>query len=558
MKRAKKVKKFFLCSSVKKTSGCPDIAQRLKACYACILLQKAYYHVILSPVAKSKNRRSAFLSLALLFILIALCSLFLGWPHTARAGETYVAHSSSLTIEKDDATPEPLSTATPVLPPAKLPLRPPARPATNNNYPGPFLINGRWLCSAPLVAEIRVKLIPAQGIANNGNSSVPQYTETCVKGGLFFPCSDVMNFRTGQMQPVESIISQDWLAGNVPEATKNNTTYYATGGHIVYTWKDETYGSPEIKIIFGYMQILGFFFITPSILLLGYEIMVGASTFRYAGSLEGLSRVLLGGLAVGASYAVIQMVISLETLVAAAVYLLHVEHPFPHATVNGVPVPYMLSNVTRPGEPAISYRGIVMPMSRWGCAVNDFIGIFSIPFVFNTLGSIIPLLRGFTHLAAMVANVADLMRRIGQMILMILSVILWVQAFVRIVLLNYYILMGPLAFGCWALPGGVGRRVVRLWCKGFFSILFMQVLQLFLLTTVPLLLPTLPQIPLPTDSIGVIQGFLLEMPPILTLWVALMAPRLLGTSAGQALGTAGSMAGGVAVAVSTTASSQIG
>jgi len=304
------------------------------------------------------------------------------------------------------------------------------------------------------------------------------------------------------------------------------------------------------------MQILGFFFITPSILLLGYEIMVGASTFRYVGSLEGLSRVLLGGLAVSASYAVIQMLVSLETLVAAAIYLLHAEHPYPHVAVNGVLVPYILSNVIGPVEPAISYRAIVVPMSRWGCAVNDFIGIFSIPFVANTLGSIIPLLKGFTHLAAMVTSLADLIHRIGEMILMMLSVVLWVQAFVRIVLLNYYILMAPLAFGCWALPGGVGRRVVRLWCKGFFSVLFVQVLQLFLLTTVPLLLPTLPQIPL-TGDVGVIQRFLLELPPILTLWIALMAPRLLGASAGYALGTAGSMAGGVAVAVGT-ATSQIG
>jgi len=144
------------------------------------------------------------------------------------------------------------------------------------------------------------------------------------------------------------------------------------------------------------------------------------------------------------------------------------------------------------------------------------------------------------------------MHRIGQLILTVLSMVLWVQVFVRIFLLNYYILMGPLAFGCWALPGGVGQRVVRLWCKGFFSVLFIQVLQIFLLTTLPLLLPTLPQIP--TDSMGLIQGFLLEFPPILTLSIALMAPRLLGTSAAKAFGTAGSMAGGMAMAVGSAAS----
>src|SRR5205807_6732320 len=118
----------------------------------------------------------------------------------------------------------------------------------------------------------------------------------------------------------------------------------------------------------------GFLIITPSILLVGYEIMVGAATFRYAGSLEGLSRVLLGGLAVAISYAIVQMLVSFETLVAAGILVLHAEHPFPRVTVNGLPVPYMLSNTTRP-EPIISYRGIVVPLSRWGCAVNSFMGI---------------------------------------------------------------------------------------------------------------------------------------------------------------------------------------
>ena len=138
---------------------------------------------------------------------------------------------------------------------------------------------------------------------------------------------------------------------------------------------------------------------------------------------------------------------------------------------------------------------------------------------------------------------------------MVLSVVLFIQVFVRIFLLNYYILMSPLAFGCWALPGKVGQRVLRLWCKGFFSILFIQVLQLFILTTLPLILPTLPQIP--SDSVGLIQSFMLEFPPILTVSVALMAPRLIGASAGKAFGTAGSMAGGVMVAVGS-ATFQIG
>ena len=81
--------------------------------------------------------------------------------------------------------------------------------------------------------------------------------------------------------------------------------------------------------------------------------------------------------------------------------------------------------------------------------------------------------------------------------------------------------------------------------------LFVQVFQLFILTMLPLLLPAMPQIS--ADSVGFIQSFLLEFPPILTLFVTLMAPRLLGASAAQAFGTAGSMAGGIMVAVGSAA-----
>jgi hypothetical protein len=45
-----------------------------------------------------------------------------------------------------------------------------------------------------------------------------------------------------------------------------------------------------------------------------------------------------------------------------------------------------------------------------------------------------------------------------------------------------------------------------------------------------------------------------EFPPILTLFVTLMAPTLIGVSAGKVLGTAGSMAGQTIVVLGTAAS----
>jgi hypothetical protein len=295
------------------------------------------------------------------------------------------------------------------------------------------------------------------------------------------------------------------------------------------------------------MQGLGFFLIMPSIMMLGYQFMLGASTFRYAGALEGLSRIILGAVAVAVSYQLLDMLISIQNSFIAAIIALHGEHPFPMSTINGKLIPYRLA-----GEQATSYRGIVMPMSRWGCAVNDFLGVVSQSYLTNTLGSIIPLIRGLAPLAGRVTDVPTLIQRCGELIQAIFSLLLWVQVFVRIVLLNYYILMTPVAFGCWALPGGVGQRVVLLWFKGFFTVLFVQVFQLFILTTLPLLLPSIPQVP--ADGLGIMTAALLQFPLLLTLYAALVTPRVLGASVGKALGTAGSMAGTTIVAASTVAS----
>src|SRR5260370_37572327 len=160
-------------------------------------------------------------------------------------------------------------------------------------------------------------------------------------------------------------------------------------------------------------------------------------------------------------------------------------------------------------------------------------------------------MSGLVPLAGTVINMADLMRRLGEMGLAMLSMLLCVQVLIRILLLNYYILVTPLAFGCWTLPGGVGPNVVRMWGKGFLSVLFVQVIQLFVVTTVPLLLPPLPSVFRSPGGEGILAGLLVQFPPILTLSIALMAPTYVGASISKALGAAGSVAGTVVVAVGT-------
>lgn len=349
-----------------------------------------------------------------------------------------------------------------------------------------------------------------------------------IKQNAIFPCSDVFIRGRGQLAS-EPIISKDWLSGN----TGRFSTTYAT----------DTYAFKPVTTLFKYMEALGFVLIIPSILLVGYEIMLGASTFRYAGALEGLPRVFLGGMAVAVSFTFVQMLIHLENSFTTAFILLHAELPFPRSLVDGNPVPYKIA-----GEPLVSYRGMVVPMSRWGCAMNNFAGIFS-PTLVSDLASNIPLISSFVHLAGTVTTMADLIRRIAGMTMTILSMLLWVQVFVRILLLNYYILIAPLACGCWALPGGVGPNVVRLWGRGFLSMLFIQAIQLFILTTMPLLLPPLPQSFASIGGERILETILLQFPPIMTLFVVLMTPTLAGASITKALGMAGSVTKEVVLAV---------
>jgi hypothetical protein len=345
-----------------------------------------------------------------------------------------------------------------------------------------------------------------------------------------FPCSDRVG-RNRILQPAEDVISKDWLSGTVGRFSK--------------TYPEDTYAFPQVTTLFSYMEILAFLLITPSTLLLGYQVMLGASTFRYASACEGLSRVVLGGVAVAVSFALIQLLMNLENSFATALFILHIELPFPRSAINRVPVAYTL-----PGEPVTSYRGMLIPMSRWGCAANNFIAIFS-PTLIADFASDIPLLGKFVPLTGPVQTMADLIHRIGEITLTALSFLLWLQVFARILLLNFYILVTPLAFGCWAMPGGIGQNVVRQWGKGFLSILFVQVVQVFILTTLPLLMPPLPQSYATVGGEGILQSLLLQFPPILTLCVTLMAPTLVGASINKALGTATSVAKEVVVAVGT-------
>ncbi|HEX3640998.1 MAG TPA: hypothetical protein VHV10_06900, partial [Ktedonobacteraceae bacterium] len=366
--------------------------------------------------------------------------------------------------------------------------------------------------------------------------------------GWQFPCSD-----QSDGSPNEGVIATDWLSGNSPETQSMTSdpavTDGTTGGRFVHTFAADTYGLQSVQDVFSYMLGLAFMLVTPMIILIGYHILLAASSFRHAGILEGLSRVLLGTLAVGVSFQLITMLITFANMASGALVNLHEMLGYAATQTSGVRAAYTLAGAS---EPAASYRGMVMPMSRWGCAVNSFIGILGSKFFTDQVASWFPVIGNLTPLTTQVTDGAHLASRLTEFARLVLSVVLWLQAVIRIGILNCYILTCPLAFACWALPGGLGRQVLHQWMRGFLAVLFIQVGQLFLITTLPLILPSFPAIG--GDHQEIMQVLLTQLPPLLVLWLTVRVPKIVGISTSRAIGMTGVMAGGIVGAVGATAS----
>ncbi|HEY4034917.1 MAG TPA: hypothetical protein VGL94_13230 [Ktedonobacteraceae bacterium] len=158
------------------------------------------------------------------------------------------------------------------------------------------------------------------GFALDGASCnyVPQVTT-----GWQFPCSDQPDGK-----PNEKAIARDWLSGNSSRTegissdpdTNDSTT---TGGRFEHTFAADTYGLQSIQEVFSYMLALAFVLVTPMLILIGYQMLLAVSCIRYAGALEGLSRVMFGIVAVGVSFQLVTMLISSANVIGGALIDLH-------------------------------------------------------------------------------------------------------------------------------------------------------------------------------------------------------------------------------------------
>lgn len=407
-------------------------------------------------------------------------------------------------------------------------------------------------------------------VTTPGDTSIPIFWVVCDKidGGWAFPCSDSTQSRNmpfispeSQTQSLdngqinEGMIATDWLSGDAPTAAGTpDANKHAPNpgtsisGHLVYTPPQDTIDQPGVQTLFPITLAVGFVLISPVFLFIGYQLLWAAWTFGQANAMEALGRLMLSIAALIASYELASMLISLTNQFNAAVVAFHQAHAYPDITISGLTSTFTLKTQGE-NDPA-SFRGIVVPISRWGCVANDFVALLSNKF-WTDLSGFIPFVGGITKFIGNVFNMIDVVKHIGEFIVLIGSISLCTQVFIRLILINYYILTGPIAFGCWGLPGGVGQKVVNSWAKGFCSLLFTQTVQIFVLATFPLILPSFPG--LPVDRFGILNEVFEVLPRLLILMATLKVPTMIGTQANKAIAQAGTVVGGAVAAAGAMA-----
>jgi hypothetical protein len=82
-------------------------------------------------------------------------------------------------------------------------------------------------------------------------------------------------------------------------------------------------------------------------------------------------------------------------------------------------------------------------------------------------------------------------------------------------------------------------------------LLFTQTIQLFVLATLPLILPTFPGFP--KDQFGIINTILAAVPRLIVLVATVQIPKYMGTQATRAVAQAGTVVGGAVAAAGAAA-----
>jgi hypothetical protein len=416
------------------------------------------------PQAQDKKQhRILRVALPNLVCLIIGCFLFLPAQQAVQASSATVS-SSNVQVS------EGLSTQTKSVSSANIINDDPCTNATPTTAPDP-------------ITGLPLPITGANGSTNgSGNDACP--VDLAANN-----IADCTNFPAGK----------DWLLGS-SGLLVNTTVGMGTGTNTL-----QTYWGDVLAIVIALLGI--------PLIFAGYQIMLGVTSTRYAGAIQIISRIILVTFAAAASYALIQMFISLESGIATSL----------HTAFGGT------SFLTNSGQ--------------WQCNTQQFFAnIYNIT-AYN-LQFTAQQISADTYATDTYQSTLSLVGHLSDYVLTMLSILLVVQALIRLALINFYIILSPLAIAGGTLPGELGSSAARAWIKGLMALLFVQLLQVIVITIGGQLFPASL-----TSGSDWMSAVLTRLWPIIIMMIALNIPRLFNLSATTMLSTITSSMGGAMTGV---------
>ena len=244
------------------------------------------------------------------------------------------------------------------------------------------------------------------------------------------------------------------------------------------TLPELTVGEAFVQKLEGIAQGMVNVCIVLLLVLAGFRVMLGGSVFRHANVIETLPGILLALVVANLSMGIVTLFLGLSNAVSVEFYnygvkqtpiAAHIEHDKPSTlkqiadgalcVAAGLATCYVYDKLNAPAD--------------WNAVLQDQVAPPNLTSGVN-LSGLGTLWDAVSNPLKFIAGVMTLML-IGQMV-------------IRIIVLDFYIVLAPIGIGCWALPGRSGQSLTHMWLRGFFSTLFVQMLQVVALILVHLLI----------------------------------------------------------------------
>jgi hypothetical protein len=295
-----------------------------------------------------------------------------------------------------------------------------------------------------------------------------------------------------------------------------------TNGLLMQFPLEMTTQNPVVQAMLALMQGAALGFMVPIMALIGMNVLMGAATARFANGVEALSRLVPAAVGIVFVTTLVEFIFGVDKAITAS-----------------------MRNVVSVAD----IDSIIEPVTYWLGILSAFLTL-SIALVIAK--SIAPLLLEvlgtgatigvFIAVPAEIAIRAVFLGILRFLIIILFDMALFVQVAMRVVLINFYIIVSPIAIVATALPGRQGQGFAREWINGFLSLVASQFAQIMVLFLGIILLNTI-------HTQGFAEGQLIpELVKYGILTLMMRAPGVFRSNATGLLSGLGSTAAGVVAA----------